>query len=210
MNSVASGPYGPNGNNGVYGTGTLKVEILSPAGRVLWLRTLQLPPGSPARDVVLDCAPEELRETKQLNWVVEPSSHLQIGALGLVLLESGQVPGQQVLQHGFEARDPIWVPGPSDAAFKETAHTLTDETAHSGQRSEHIQLQVEQGSYIHYTYDIGRAPVNEELSVSLWVKANRPGIQLLCRVVLPQERDPRNADQPLTAKCASIPPGPQP
>ena len=38
----------------------------------------------------------------------------------------------------------------------------------------------------------------DELNVSLWVKANRPGIQLLCRVVLPQEHDPQNLDQPLT------------
>jgi hypothetical protein len=123
---------------------------------------------------------------------------------GLVLawLGGGSLSGQQVLQHDFEARDPIWVRGQADAAFKETAHRLTDETAHTGHRSEHIQLQAEQGTFIHYTCDVGRAPVTDELNVSLWLKANRPGMQLRCRVVLPRERDPRSADQPLTLLIA--------
>jgi hypothetical protein len=117
--------------------------------------------------------------------------------------------GQQVLQHTFESRDPIWVQGPHDANYQELAHRLTDtrltdpahqedERAHGGQRAELISLSVEAGSFIHYTHDIGRAPVNEDLTVSLWVCANRPGTRLLVRVVLPRERDPARADQPLT------------
>ncbi len=107
--------------------------------------------------------------------------------------------GQQFIQYGFEAREPVWVRGTADARFTESAHRLsTDLTAHTGQRSEFIQLTAELGSYIHYTYDVGRAPVGDELSASLWLKANRPGTQLLCRVVLPHERDPANVGQPLT------------
>ena len=59
-------------------------------------------------------------------------------------------------------------------------------------------LQVESGTFLHYTYDLGKAPISDELNVSVWLKANRPGVQLLCRVVLPRERDPRKPDQPLT------------
>jgi hypothetical protein len=110
----------------------------------------------------------------------------------------GGARGQQVIQYGFEARDPVWVPGTSDAAYKELAHRLTDQSAHTGQKSEYLQLQVEQGSYIHYTYAVGRAPVTDELRASVWLKASVPGVQLLCRVVLPAERDPHNSDQPLT------------
>src|SRR4051794_6937098 len=130
-----------------------------------------------------------------LRWAVAAAG---TGALVLALIGTRPVPAQQVLQHGFETRDPIWVQGPSDAAFKEVIHELTDETAHTGHRSEHIRLQVDQGNFIHYTYDVGRAPVNEELNVTLWVKANRPGVRLLCRVVLPRERDPHDAGKPLT------------
>ena len=120
-------------------------------------------------------------------------------AAAAVALSVRSQPGQQTLQQGFEGRDPIWLPGNFDVAYKETAHKLTGETAHTGQKSELIQLQVEKpGKYIYYTYPIGKAPIVDELNVSLWVKANRPGMQLLCRVVLPRKRDPQKPDQPLT------------
>jgi hypothetical protein len=107
--------------------------------------------------------------------------------------------GQQFLQYGFEARDPIFVRGSADAHFTESAHRLTDDlTAHTGKRSEFFQLDAEPGTFIYYVYDVGRAPVSDELNTTLWVKANRPGTQLLCRVVLPHERDPNDVGQPLT------------
>jgi hypothetical protein len=109
--------------------------------------------------------------------------------------------GQQTFQHGFESHDPkatLWLPGSFDAKYREISHELTEETAHSGQKSEVIQLQAEKGTFIYYTYPIGKAPLIDELNVSVWMKANRPGMQLLCRVVLPRERDPNNPEQPLT------------
>jgi hypothetical protein len=116
----------------------------------------------------------------------------------LAVLSVQPLSGQQVLTHGFEGRELFWVKGRADAPFKEVAHRLTDETAYSGSRSETIQLIAEPGNFIHYTSDVGRAPVVDELNVSLLVKANRPGTQLLCRIVLPGEHDPHNLDQPLT------------
>jgi hypothetical protein len=110
----------------------------------------------------------------------------------------GVAHGQQTLQQGFEGAKPLWTPGTADAAYKETVHRITDESAHGGRRSEYIELEAESGSYIHYTYDIGKATLDDVLDVSLYVKANRPGVQLLCRVVLPQEHEPRNLDRPLT------------
>src|SRR5581483_1277517 len=76
---------------------------------------------------------------------------------------------------------------------------VTDTSAHTGQSAEHLQLTLDQGTYLYYHYPIGRAPLGEELSASLWLKADRPGIQLLSRVVLPKERNPNNLDEPLTA-----------
>ena len=116
-------------------------------------------------------------------------------SLSLVVL----VQGQQMIQYGFEARDPVWVQGAHDAAYKETLHRLTDEFVHDGQRSETIQLDAERGSFIHYTYAVGKAPITEDFTVSLWVRANRPGVQLLARVVFPRDKDANNPDQPLTA-----------
>ncbi len=85
-------------------------------------------------------------------------SVLCVGLLAAwVLLAPGAVIGQQILQYGFEAKGPVWKPGTTDTASKVLRHELTDETAHSGQRCEHIQLQVEKGSYINYTFDLPRA-----------------------------------------------------
>jgi len=106
---------------------------------------------------------------------------------------------QQMLQYGFEGRNPAWMPGPHDAAYKETLHRLTNDHIHGGQRSETIQIDAQNGTYIHYTYNLGRAPVTEDFNVSLWVRANRPGVQLLARVVFPKEYDLNNTGHPLTA-----------
>ncbi len=118
------------------------------------------------------------------------------GGLLLALLSAGR--GQQIVREGFEARDPVWVKGTGDAVFRETEHRLTDETAHGGQRSEFVQLEAEQGTFIHYYFDVGRAPVADELSISVWVKANRPGVQLAARVVLPRDHGAGGPGEPLT------------
>ena len=91
-----------------------------------------------------------------------------------------------------------WEKGAADAVFRETAHEMSDTTAHSGQLSEHIGLIVEQGSYIHYFYPVGKAPLGEELNASFFVKSNRPGAQLLARLVLPKERASAGLDERLT------------
>jgi hypothetical protein len=138
-----------------------------------------------------------------------------LGKLGLItaagvlaLLVAGAVVAdpQQLFQYGFEGRDTLWVQGPNDASAREVIHRLTDirqpdqkyEYAHGGQRSEFLYLEAQPGSFIHYTFAFGRAPVTEDLSISLWVRCNRPGVQLSCRVVLPREPNPARAGEPLT------------
>jgi hypothetical protein len=116
---------------------------------------------------------------------------LTVGSLELAL-------GQQIHRNGFEIREPVWVKGTADAPFRELVHDITDATAHTGQSAEHLQISSEPGSYIYYYYSTGRAPISDDLSISFWVKANRPGVQLLARLVLPKERNPTNLDEPLT------------
>src|ERR1700722_8334026 len=108
-----------------------------------------------------------LPRRKALGWSIR---------FGLVLVLAGLagLRAQLVHQYGFETRDPVWVPGPADAPYKEVAHNLTDESAHSGARSEFIRLEVQTGSFLHYTYDIGKGPISDELNVSLWLRAKRP------------------------------------
>jgi hypothetical protein len=119
---------------------------------------------------------------------------LGIGGLFLNLASA-----DQVHRDGFEGRDPVWVKGIADAPFKETAHRTTEDMFHTGQRCEYLELQVERGSFIHYYYETGTAPLADDLSASVWIKSNRPGVQLLARLVLPKEKNPKNPDEPLTA-----------
>src|SRR5579885_2286890 len=160
-----------------------------------WFGMGMLPPGGVEACANRRGQGKEQQTMKRLGWAI---GLVLMAGLIVVLLSSSTVRGDQFLRQGFEGRDPLWVQGPADAPFKVLAHRITEDHANGGQRSEYLQLQVEPGTFLYYTYEVGRAPVAEDLTLSVWVRANRPKIQLLARVVLPHERDPRNAELPLT------------
>ncbi len=109
-----------------------------------------------------------------------------------------QVGAQQIHRNGFENPKLSWAKGAADVPFQELEHIVTNQNSHDGQQAEYIKINAEQGSHIHYQYPSGRAVISAELEASVWIKANRPGLQVLARVVLPNERDPSNLDAPLT------------
>jgi hypothetical protein len=121
---------------------------------------------------------------------------LTAAAAALALL--GPAVAEQLVREGFEGTDPLWVKGNSDGTFNETAHRITDERPFRGNRCETIQVHVERANYVHYTYDTGRAAITDELRAGLWLRANRPGMQLLARVVLPHEPNPERIEEALT------------
>jgi hypothetical protein len=110
----------------------------------------------------------------------------------------GSAQAQQIHRNGFEGRDPVWIKGSADANFQELLHETTDLTARTGQRSEHLHLNADQGSFIYYLYPTPRASLSEDLSIRIWVRSTRPGLQLLGRLVLPLEHNPKKPDEPLT------------
>lgn len=117
----------------------------------------------------------------------------------LVLLTSGLAAlGQPAFQEGFEGPQRTWrrLAG-ADARHRFVQHARTREAVHSGLGSERISLVSENGVAVFVGHDIGRAPVISELEASVWVRADRPGIQILARVVLPRSQDPRTG-QPLS------------
>ena len=139
-----------------------------------------------------------------------------VAVLGLVI-SSAFLPwksalAQQVHKNSFETFNTSWIKGPTDVPFDELTHTMTDQGAHDGKRSEWIKINAQASNpvqnpdtppHIYYQYATAHAPISIELSASIWVKANRPGPQLLARVVLPNERDPTNLD----AHLATLLPG---
>lgn len=127
-----------------------------------------------------------------------------MGALALASF-AGTALGQQVHRNGFETPKILWTKAGADATYEEFTHASSDQGAHEGQRSEYLQVNTKEGSYLHYLYPVGKAPVGDELAGKVWVKANRPGIQLLARVVLPNERDPNNLEYRMTTMIRGEP-----
>ncbi|MFO0970631.1 MAG: hypothetical protein U0793_34260 [Gemmataceae bacterium] len=122
---------------------------------------------------------------------------LVLGMLGAFWFIAPQAHGQAVHRNKFEASSTFWVKAGFDAPHEVTAHASSDRGAHDGARCEYIQLQTKAGTFIYYEYATGKAPISEELSGSIYLKSNRPGVQLMARVVLPNERDPMNLDNRL-------------
>ena len=119
-------------------------------------------------------------------------------ALVLPALLVAQQPGRgdpppqspEIFRETFETNEPGWVSEGGDVNRRVRMHDRTTESSHSGRQSERIALTTGSGTHLYYSYPIGRALVADDLRISVWVKSDRPGTQLLARVVFPRERDP--------------------
>lgn len=131
------------------------------------------------------------RTVRRAAWI---GLGLLLGGLTL----TGLLPAQSIHTNGFEAPKTVWVKGSFDAPYDLKTHAITDLAAHGGKRSEHIALNARAGRFIHFQYTTGKAPLGEEFSAGVWVKANRPGIRLRARIVLPNEREPTDLQNLLT------------
>ena len=123
------------------------------------------------------------------------SSHRKLiqSCFAACLLAAGTLaPAQAAVREDFETPQTSWQPGDADLSYRLQGHQRITGDPHSGQGSELIQLTGGNGSYVYFAHDAGTARIVAELSPTVWVKANRPGIQLLARVVLPRTLDPRS------------------
>ncbi len=109
---------------------------------------------------------------------------------------------QEIHRNGFEGRQTAWVRGEDNVRAEEKAHALSSEYAHQGTTSEFIQIVCPDGkndtNFATYYYPTQPAPIVEDLVAGVWVKANRAGVQLQARLVLPRERNPKQLDEPMT------------
>jgi hypothetical protein len=94
------------------------------------------------------------------------------------------------LRDGFETPEPIWQREYTDATVSLRAHDRSPRAAHGGKLSEHFQLESAAGNQFFVSYATPRVPVDDDLTLSLFVRANRGGAQLFARVVLPADIDP--------------------
>lgn len=104
---------------------------------------------------------------------------------------------QTAWHEGFEEPLPTWREVGGNVAYRVEAHQRVRGEAHAGQGSEWIRVSGSGHGYVRYAHPVGRGRVIDELVASVWVKADRPGVQALVRVVLPRTGDPRTG-APLT------------
>ena len=109
----------------------------------------------------------------------------------------GAVTVRADLRESFESAEPTWRFAEADCRAAITDQQRTFQTSHAGSGSEFVQVTAENGTHVYLTHDIPPAAIISELNVSLWIKADRPGVQLLARVVLPRSLD-KQTGKPLT------------
>lgn len=116
-------------------------------------------------------------------------------AIGAMLCAHG---AEGVWYESFEGPDPSWKVVASDGHVTVRGHQRTDQVAHTGRKSEWIQIWGNNATYVFAEHPIGKARVIDDLRLRLWLRADRPGIELRARITLPASIDPRT-QRPLTA-----------
>jgi hypothetical protein len=98
---------------------------------------------------------------------------------------------------GFEGPNTSWRPAGADLEYRLEVHGRARGGAHTGQGSEQLRVSGTNGSYVDFSHPVPPSRITTELAASVWVKADRPGLQILARIVLPGLTDPRTR-QPAT------------
>ncbi len=109
---------------------------------------------------------------------------------------------EEIHRNSFSGKAPSFVKGDDNVKAEEKVHELSADRSRSLPTSEHIKVTCTPGknetNYAYYYYPTPAAPLTEDLSLSLYVHSNRAGVQLLGRLVIPKERNPKQIDEQLT------------
>ncbi|MDB5350849.1 MAG: hypothetical protein JWN86_2096 [Planctomycetota bacterium] len=109
--------------------------------------------------------------------------------IGLASLR-GDETKENALREGFESDKTSWRREETDATVVIQAHDRSKRAAHEGQTSERFAFKAGPGSVLFYSQALPQVPISEKLRASLYVRANRAGVQLFGRIVLPDDLDP--------------------
>ena len=104
---------------------------------------------------------------------------------------------------GFEGPQPSWQDAGGDAQYRLLGHQRLQQDAHTDGGCEWLQVEGNSGSYVYFAHDIGRPRVIDELTPSVWIKADRPNLHLAVRVVF--AADHRSAFGPADGRPARGP-----
>jgi len=113
-------------------------------------------------------------------------------ALLLAFLSVGYVGyAHAAWREGFETARISWRNVENDAKHHVLQHQRRRDDAHTGNGCEWLRLEVNTGSRVFLAHDVARPRVIDDLVPSVWIKSDRPGLQLAARMVLPRTLDPR-------------------
>lgn len=90
-----------------------------------------------------------------------------------------------------------WHVAQSDTTYRMDQHERSDESPRLEGTSEFLRLHSAHGTYVHLARSITPSPIIDELELAVWILADRPGLQVLVRVVLPRTLDPQTGE-PIT------------
>jgi len=99
--------------------------------------------------------------------------------------------GQTAWYEGFEGPDTTWRDAGGNGQYRLELHQRTRQESHTGKSSERLRIAGSGATQVYMAHDVARARVIEELRPIVWIKSDRPGLQILARVVLPRTNDPR-------------------
>jgi len=100
-------------------------------------------------------------------------------------------PAEDTWHDDFEGPVTSWQPAGADMQYRLEQHGLARGGAHTGQSSEQLRVNGGNGSAIYFSHAVPRSRIMPGLATSVWIKADRPGVQILGRIVLPNLIDPQ-------------------
>ncbi len=104
---------------------------------------------------------------------------------------------EPALREAFEGEEPSWRDAGGDGNYKIASQERVSTGAHRGRGCEQLRINGDNGSYVYLSHEMGEARIINELAASVWLQADRPGLQILVRAVLPNSIDPVSG-KPLT------------
>ena len=98
--------------------------------------------------------------------------------------------GAGVLTDGFEGDKTAWRQEKTDNQIRLFTHERSKQFVREGATSERFQFDAGTGSGFYFSYPLPSIPITPALKVSLQARSNRPGVQLLGKVIFPKDVDP--------------------
>ncbi len=133
----------------------------------------------------------------RLRWLIPICASVPL----VFAASSGPASAQTAWYEGFEGPQTSWRPAGASVSYRTELHQRVQGEAHTGRSCERLRISGNGQGHVYFVHDVGHPRVIDELLPTVWVKSDRPGIQLVARIVLPRSRDPRTG-RPLVALVA--------